>query len=235
MRFGLGFMWEAPHVIQKSSKSHTRTHAQVDMHTCSLAWRWRPHAVSHFLTYPQSSSQYTVIFWVQSSSSLHLKALPTPHHPSFCLSFNLSFHLVCLFGWKSSLSSSSACCTPPIPLPDSNQLVIKTLTVNWADYCTTCHTWVGGGGKTHNRVHTQGCGHNESADPHYESFMAFYSSGQQSKAFTSNYKSTQLFTHIQPFLSLSYSLELQEHPGVSRPMQLLTGKGSLHQRAVASE
>lgn len=33
--------------------------------------------------------------------------------------------------------------------------VIKTLTVNWANYCTVCHTWVGGGGtKTHTGEHT---------------------------------------------------------------------------------
>ncbi len=87
-------------------------------------------------------------------------------------------------------------------------------------------------------TYTQSCGHNQRADPHYESFMAFYSSREQSKAFTSNHKSTQLFTHIHMhaavFIAVMQPRALQ-CPGVSRPLQLLTGKGSVHQQAVVSK
>lgn len=90
----------------------------------------------------------------------------------------------------------------------------------------------------HTHTYTQSCGHNQSADPHYESFIAFYSSTEQSMAFTSNHKSTQLFTHIHMhtafFIAVMQPRALQ-CPGVSRPLQLLTGKGSVHQRAVVSK
>lgn len=68
--------------------------------------------------------------------------------------------------------------------------------------------------------------------------MAFYSNREQSEAFTSNHNSTQLHAHINMHTDFFIAVTLpraQQCPGVSRPLQLLTGKGSVHQWAVVSK
>lgn len=89
---------------------------------------------------------------------------------------------------------------------------------------------------------THTCTHTtiKSAEPHYESFMAFYSGGEQSEAFTSSRKicaAVHVRAHARGLFSLllSCSPRAPRRPGVSSPPKLLTGKGSVHQRAVVSK
>lgn len=89
---------------------------------------------------------------------------------------------------------------------------------------------------------THTCTHTtiKSAEPHYASFMAFYSGGEQSEAFTSSRRSARPSTRVHMHgaffsLLLSCSPRVLRCPGVSRPLKLLTGKGSVHQRAVVSK
>ena len=62
---------------------------------------------------------------------------------------------------------------------------------------------------------------------------------QQSEAFTSDHKSAQIFSHGRRHAAPSFIAVMRpgapQCPGVSRPLQLLTGKGSVHQRAVVSK
>lgn len=165
-------MWEAPCVVQQLGRAYkSRTDGRMcaglsseTATTCCFTFPVRSSKL--FLTSPQSLvCMYLFVCFLSLIS------------PSCSPLFSAPF-----------LSSSSACCASPLPLPDTNYLVIKMLTVNWANYCTVCYTCVKGGrlGEKSTRrivythMYTQGCRHNQSADPHYESFMAFYSSTEQS-------------------------------------------------------
>lgn len=106
------------------------------------------------------------------------------------------------------------------------------LTVNWANYCTVCHTWAGGGGERneHRRVHA--CTHKAVVTiteqilimNHLWPFTAAENNPRHLQATTNlNSYSFNIHVHVACFIAVMQPRALQ-CPGVSRPLQLLTGK-----------
>lgn len=124
-----GCMRLRPGVTSCKEKQQFAYNNKHDTHMLMHRWRhictrsWLLHAGSRFLTYPQSFLLTLVLVYL---------TFLLGHYP-------FGFHFTSVLSFYSFLSSSSACCTSPLPLSDAIELVIKMLKVNWANYCTAYH------------------------------------------------------------------------------------------------